>query len=262
MIATENLKGVSGVYAAVHRDTLRLYIGSSVNIGERRLAHIKDARRGKRQCFHRAIREFGADAFDFELIEWCPRNVLREREEFWIRFYNSASINGFNTYAKTAFLPDGFTISDATRARISAQVKGRKLPPFTAEHRLNLSIALKGRIISAETRAKMGLANKGRIHTDQARENMSAAQKGRKITDATRVKISASLTGHKLSPETIAKRTASRAGYRHSEETKAKMSLSQKGRVHDFMPKWTPERFAKIKATWALKRKAEGGLCA
>jgi predicted GIY-YIG superfamily endonuclease len=47
MITTgENLKGVSGVYCATHRETGMVYIGSSLNIGKRRKRHLSDAQTG------------------------------------------------------------------------------------------------------------------------------------------------------------------------------------------------------------------------
>lgn len=46
-----------------------------------------------------AIKEFGLDNFEKEVIEWCStKDVLKERERYWIEQYNSRNPdNGYNT---------------------------------------------------------------------------------------------------------------------------------------------------------------------
>lgn len=45
---------------------------------------------------HRAMAENGIDNFSFEVIEEVDNNILNEREQYWIAFYNCLAPNGYN----------------------------------------------------------------------------------------------------------------------------------------------------------------------
>lgn len=45
---------------------------------------------------HKAIFKYGKDNFTFEVIEEIPKQQLNEREEYWIKYYNSYT-DGYNS---------------------------------------------------------------------------------------------------------------------------------------------------------------------
>ena len=45
---------------------------------------------------HKAIFKYGKDNFTFEIIEEVPKQQLNEREEYWIKYYNSYT-DGYNS---------------------------------------------------------------------------------------------------------------------------------------------------------------------
>lgn len=232
MIATENLKGRSGVYCAIHRDTLKCYVGSSIDIGGRRKAHLMRARNGSHFNFHKAIRKYGADAFDFEVLETCLREQLIERENFWIRFYQSAGLKGFNVL-DTALPKQSGVVSEATRARLRESVKNR--PPVREETKRLIAEANRNR--SPETHQRMSEAQKRKPPiTEETRARMIAALKLRHKTKPrtleTRAKLSASLMGHAVSEETRAKLRAANFGKTRPPEVGAKIAAANKGRKH------------------------------
>lgn len=51
-------------------------------------------------------------------------------------------------------------VTQQQRSKASAQLKGRKLPPFSAEHRANMSAARKGRKLTPEHRARISASVK------------------------------------------------------------------------------------------------------
>jgi group I intron endonuclease len=252
MIATENLKGVSGVYCAIHRDSLKCYVGSSISMGGRRKGHIMAARNGAPANFHAALRKYGKDAFDFEVLERCGKEHLRDRETFLIKFYQSSGLKGFNTSPTAQFRPDGI-VSEATRARLRESVKNR--PPIREETRRLMAEA--GRNRSPETHKRMSEAQKRKPPiSEETRARMVAALYRRpKRTEATCAKLSASLMGHKVSPETRAKLRLAVLGKTRPPEVGAKIAAANKGRKHsaqslDNMRKSkTPEWRAKVSAT-------------
>lgn len=104
-------------------------------------------------------------------------------------------------------------------------VRGRIMPPVTAE-----------------TRAKLRVLNTGRTQTPEAREKIRQARTGHIKSDLTLAKISAALKGRKRSAAYGAARPASAPGEKKAntmpQEQRDKISLALKGR------KKTPEHVA------------------
>lgn len=49
------------------------------------------------QYIHRAMRKYGIEHFDYKIIETnIPKDLLNEREKYWIEYYNSLVPNGYN----------------------------------------------------------------------------------------------------------------------------------------------------------------------
>ncbi len=248
MIATgENLRGVSGIYAAIHRDSGMCYVGSSVNIGTRLNAHLRAAEKGSPFYFHKAIRLLGAESFDFEVLERCNTDAIRRREQFYIVLMDAASIDGFNTMTTTA-ATYGHAMSDATKARLSALNKGRK---FTEAHKTKIRMAKRN--ISPETRARLSESHKN--PSLELRARMSQRSKGRKHSAETKAKISAAVMGTKLSEaalkyvrspksaETRQRMSAAQKGHPTSDDTRRKLCLARRKRIT------TSETKAKMSAT-------------
>lgn len=213
MITSKKLKGVCGVYAAINRDNQKLYIGSTINMARRRKEHIRAAIAGVKSCFARALRKYGEDAFDFEIVERCAQHQLKEKEEWWILFFKSASIDGYNTHA----IPTGLHT-----CKMSAAKKGIPAHP-------NLIAALKGKPRSAESIAKAKAA-----FTPELRAMLSAQRKGMKMPPRTPEALiniraaAAARRGIAMSPERREKCGKWHIGAKDSEETKAKRIASFK----------------------------------
>ena len=87
-----------GIYRITNTLNGRCYIGQSVNIADRFRAHIKcglgiDAPHNK---LYTTMQTSGVENFTFEIIEECSRELLNEREKFWIAYYQSDSV-GLNS---------------------------------------------------------------------------------------------------------------------------------------------------------------------
>jgi len=240
MIATENIRGKSGVYCAIHRDSLACYIGSSVNLSRRRHNHLNEARKGRDVKFHKALAEFGAHSFNFEVIELCPREQLAEREDFWIKFYRSAHGNNFNTL-KTAQWPVFEKPTDEIRQKLRKAALGRKFSDahrkalsdshtgikHTAQSRSNMAASHIGVKRSDEARARMSLAQKGRIVSDECRAKLRAINLGKKHSEESKRKLSITLKGRPFNPNSIAACVKANTGAKRSLETRERMRISR-----------------------------------
>lgn len=88
-----------GIYKITNKLNNQCYIGQSVNIENRLYKHklipfnVNYAEYNNQ--IHTAIRNFGIENFNFEIIEECEKEKLNEREVYWISFYDSYK-NGYN----------------------------------------------------------------------------------------------------------------------------------------------------------------------
>lgn len=196
MISTcENLKGVSGIYGVIHRDTGRAYVGHSRDIRARKSKHLHRARRGFSGKFYNAVRKYGEDAFDFEVLERCEASELLAREKFYIQFLDAVN-NGFNMAAEPERSRFGVKASAETNAKVSAALTGKKRKPFTAEHLANMSAVGKSRMADPSLRESLSAKIKGRhFQTAESKAKISAASIGRVVSIETRARMSASLKG-------------------------------------------------------------------
>lgn len=200
------IKGICGIYGVIHRDSGRVYVGSSNDIGTRRRRHKSCAFvENKPGKFYNALRKYGFEAFDFEILETCDQSQLHVRERFWIQFLDSVN-NGFNLAAHPERSRFGVKASPETNAKVSSALRGKKRKPFTAEHIENLRIAGRERYVPRHGRAcpehlkeKYRLLYTGKKHSPEAIQKISEAGKGRIVSQETRAKISLAHRGKIIS---------------------------------------------------------------
>ena len=83
---------VSGVYKITRLKTNEIYIGQTTSVDKRWQEHVKSALGVGTLAssqLHRAMAVDGCENFTFELLEVVPKDKLRERESYYIDFYDS-----------------------------------------------------------------------------------------------------------------------------------------------------------------------------
>lgn len=66
------------------------------SIEKRFKEHCKDSKRGyKNRPLYKAMNKYGIEHFSIELIEECSEQNICEREQYWIKYYDSFN-NGYN----------------------------------------------------------------------------------------------------------------------------------------------------------------------
>ena len=88
------------IYRICHKESGRLYIGQTIyGIKRRFTQHVNNAYEVNSHCYNahlqKAIRKYGPDAFEIEVIEHCNNDLLDERERYWIDHYDAVK-TGFN----------------------------------------------------------------------------------------------------------------------------------------------------------------------
>lgn len=131
-------KNKCGIYLIRNLINGKVYIGKSVNIYKRIVAHIcgLTAKRKKEENPHfiSAWYKYGKEAFEYVVLEECSIDELSEKELYWMHFYDSINSNkGYNKRLDSS---------------------GGMIPH--KETKLKLSIATKKRFESLESREKVG----------------------------------------------------------------------------------------------------------
>lgn len=94
-IMQENYK----VYVITNKSNGKQYVGQTKHTLKRRMQwHIKDAKKGVKKFLSDAIREYGVENFDIQIIEEnISPSYIDECERFWIKKLNTLEPFGYNT---------------------------------------------------------------------------------------------------------------------------------------------------------------------
>lgn len=111
-----------GVYAIVHHNSMKWYIGSSKEVERRIYNHITMLKAGKHGCRHlqRTWDKYGETGFDYFLLERCSEDQLITREQEYLD--NPQPYWLFNARPK-AEDNRGFKHSEETKKRQSEAAK-------------------------------------------------------------------------------------------------------------------------------------------
>jgi|688.fasta_scaffold441283_3 group I intron endonuclease len=129
----------SGVYMIKNIINGLVYIGSSNKMRHRRNQHFSCLRANKHSNnkLQNAFNKYGEENFFFSVLEICSENVLIEKEQFWIDFFDACKQNkGYNLEIRA----DRLIRDEETKRKISTNHKKHWLgKKFSAEHRKKMS---------------------------------------------------------------------------------------------------------------------------
>ena len=207
---------VWSIYMITNRANGKKYIGQTVDVQNRWNNHRFAS--GDCPALHGAIKKYGVDAFDFNVVEVCRSKAQAdEAERTLIRRYHTRSYESGYNITNGGDGVSGWRASPETRERMRLAHLGNR--------------SFLGRHLSAEHRAKLSVASKGRRHTPEARAKMSVSRKpqappmlGKKHSEETKAKMRASAEARKDQMRSVA------LGRKHTEETKAKIREGHLGR--------------------------------
>lgn len=87
------------IYKITNNITNKCYIGQTINFKKRISSHLdlyknKDSK-GAQRPMYKDMRKYGIDNFTFEVLEECKESCSNEREEYYIKKFNSVK-KGYN----------------------------------------------------------------------------------------------------------------------------------------------------------------------
>jgi len=195
------------------------YIGlTKYSIDERLIQHKKAADGFSQYKFHQAIRKYGIENFNSEILEECDSTIADQREIYWINHYDSFN-NGYNMTNGGYGRNYEWTHSDESKQKMSENMKGRE--PWNKGKTGVQTAWNKGKNLTDEQKKNMG-----HPHTEETKQKLSEIKIGKKLSEDHKNAISEGNKGCKNGMY----------GKTHSEETKKKMSENAHGRT------WTTEQ--------------------
>lgn len=137
----------SGVYRWVNNLNGKTYVGSGVNLAKRLGSYYneKELSRNPRPILD-ALLKYGYNNFTLEILEYCPKTVLLEREQFYLDLL----VPEYNIL-KHAYSLLGFKHSQESIEKLKAKI-------ISPEHKEILSAVHKGKLVSDETKNKLAAA--------------------------------------------------------------------------------------------------------
>lgn len=138
-----------GIYTITNIITNQLYIGCSIHINKRISDHKLNLKLNKHPNIYlqRSFNKYGKEAFTFEVLVECNKNILTSEEHYWCNLLNVHNKKfGFNIRLTNP--NDTYTHSIETINKISKSKIGGKGPnlnkKFSLEIKNNMSKARKG----------------------------------------------------------------------------------------------------------------------
>ena len=92
------IKKWCGIYKVTNKKTGKVYVGQSVDIMKRWVAHSNIAVK-KLSLLQQDIKGLGIEWFTFEVIELCDKTLLNVREKHWIKELDTMTPTGYNLTA-------------------------------------------------------------------------------------------------------------------------------------------------------------------
>lgn len=172
----DDLLNKAGIYQIVNTINNKRYIGQAQKIRTRNLKH---KRLLQKKChpnkhLQSAWNKYGADVFDFQVIEYCTIEELDEKERYYIYKYQANNKDfGYNIRIE-CLTNRGLKWSEEQRRRMREVIE---TVPYYHNH-----------TISEKTRQRCIEANRNRIWTEEERKQQSIRLKGTKVQDTSNMK--------------------------------------------------------------------------
>jgi group I intron endonuclease len=182
---------LSGIYSITNTINGKVYYGSSNNIIGRFGSHKKALKYNIHGNRHLQFswNKYGPSAFKFDIVKEVPVEQLFDVEQSYLDKCKETPDLYYNI-SYSADCPN----------------RGRKMKPFSEEHRRKLSEWQLGKPKwSEEQKRQMSLSRLGTVESQEHKDNISNALKGKPKSEEHNAHVSAALMGRKLSAEHISR---------------------------------------------------------
>jgi group I intron endonuclease len=181
---------VAGIYGICNLVNGKWYVGSSLNIFKRLLAHRARLNAGEHPNPHlqSSFRHYGINAFTCEILQSIhdSKEKLLELEKIWINRLNALT-SGYNL-RKDASSNAGMVMSQGTRTKMSESRKAYLSLPGSRDKIRQTMLSLPPEILCQGLRGRTPW-NKGMKMSDEFRQKVSVGHMGQVISDENKNKL-------------------------------------------------------------------------
>ena len=216
---------VIGIYCIRHILSGKCYVGQSINI-KRRIQEYSHQSRKPSMAIVAALEKYGAEAFEWEVLEVCAEDDLDDRECHWIASLDCISPKGYNLRSGGAYGRQSLS----TRRKIGKAHKGKYVSEST---RRKLSKINKGKKLSKEHKRKIRSA-----WWDKSAEIIAHYKQSKSVSETSRVLGCPATTIRRILKENNiiikydgAGKNNGFFGKKHTKESKEKVSKTKRGRA-------------------------------
>jgi group I intron endonuclease len=155
------------VYLVINKINGKMYIGQTIySLEFRRAAHEYLSLRKDKVMFHRALKKYGKENFEWIVLEECMGiDILNFREQCYIIEFGTLVPYGYNLSSGGR----NKRVHDLTKGKISKYMKGR---PKSDAHCRSLSLRLKELKIKPPSRLGMVSPRKGVVLSEEIKMKM------------------------------------------------------------------------------------------
>lgn len=247
-MSSDSLPNASGVYKITCTTTGKIYIGSAIDLRDRRRCHFKELRQNNHhnRYLQNAWNKYGEQAFTFEVLEYVLPMSLTAREQYWFNRLKPFGRKGYNL-APIAGSPLGIKRSPETIERMRQANLGKELSPEHREKIRQAGIGRKQSLTAIEKMRQAKLGNKNSLgykHEPAAIEKIRQAHLGKPKSLQHREKLSQAKSG--------------KSGRKHTPETREKMRQAKIGNKSRLGQKLSPETREKIRQAKLGKKRVNG----
>ena len=167
----------SGIYCIENLVNNKKYIGQSINIDYRWSKHKSELKNGNHDndYLQKSYNKYGIDCFQFNVLEYCDKDKLDEREDYYINLYHTMD-RAFGYNLKSGGQAHNH-VCDEVRQKISESNKQAYKNSNLKQKRSQDALAqwadpcIKAKIIGVNN----GMY--GKTHNEEARKKISEARK-------------------------------------------------------------------------------------
>lgn len=206
----------SGVYCIRNVKNDKVYVGESYDIEARWRAHRGCLEQGSHynEILQASWNKWGADSFEWEVLELCERELLRKREAHWMNEYNACDRRrGYNIRLEDG--EGGWDYNEEQRQALSDRTKGENNPRWGVK-------------LDEDVRRKISEGNKKAYEENTELYKKSEETKRRMAEAKRQYWASKSSEERKLTEEHKKRVGEAGRGRKHSEEAKLKMAESNR----------------------------------